>query len=107
MPDPIDGPRTLDTLADGVAAAVHGADLDEGLGSLARRRRCGARRARARMVSLQDPDRPDPELTLTIGLDEAAQAGGRRGGRRSGPPADDRRPRPGRGPVRRRRSRCR
>ena len=25
------------------------------------------------MVSLQDPDRPDPELTLTIGLDEAAQ----------------------------------
>ena len=29
--------------------------------------------ATSAMVSLQDPDRPDPELTLTIGLDEAAQ----------------------------------
>jgi diguanylate cyclase (GGDEF)-like protein len=72
VPDPIEGPRTLDTLADGVAAAVHGADLDEGLGSLLAAA-VAALGAQSAMVSLQDPDRPDPELTLTIGLDEAAQ----------------------------------
>jgi diguanylate cyclase (GGDEF)-like protein len=73
VPDPIEGPRTLDTLADGVTAAVHGADLDEGLGSLLAAA-VAALGAQSAMVSLQDPDRPDPELTLTIGLDEAAQA---------------------------------
>jgi diguanylate cyclase (GGDEF)-like protein len=73
VPDPIEGSRTLDTLADGVAAAVHGADLDEGLGSLLAAA-VAALGAQSAMVSLQDPDRPDPELTLTIGLDEAAQA---------------------------------
>ena len=72
MPDPIEGPRTLDTLADGVSAAVRGVDLDEGLGSLLAAA-VAALGARSAMVSLQDPDRPDPELTLTIGLDEAAQ----------------------------------
>jgi diguanylate cyclase (GGDEF)-like protein len=72
VPDPIDGPRPLDTLAAGVAAAVHGADLDEGLGSLLASA-VSALGARSAMVSLQDPDRPNPELTLTVGLDEAAQ----------------------------------
>ena len=72
MPDPIEGPRTLESLAAGVAAAVHGADLDEGLGSLLASA-VAALGAQSAMVSLQDPDRPNPELTLTIGLDEAAQ----------------------------------
>ncbi len=72
MPDPNDRPSPLEALAVGVAAAVHGADLDDGLGSLmaAAAASVGATSA---MVSLQDPDRPDPELTLTIGLDDAAQ----------------------------------
>jgi diguanylate cyclase (GGDEF)-like protein len=73
VPDPTDRPATLETLAAGVAAAVHGADLDEGLGSLLAAA-VSALGATSAMVSLQDPDRPDPELTLTIGLDEAAQA---------------------------------
>src|SRR6478672_10950715 len=72
VPDPIEGPRTLDTLADGVSAAVRGVDLDEGLGSLLAAA-VAALGAQSAMVSLQDPDRPDPELTLTIGFDEAAQ----------------------------------
>ena len=73
MPDATDRPAPLEALATGVAAAVHGTDLDQGLGSLlaAAVASLGASSA---MVSLQDPDRPDPELTLTIGLDEAAQA---------------------------------
>jgi diguanylate cyclase (GGDEF)-like protein len=73
VPDAPDRPAPLEALATGVAAAVHGADLDQGLGSLlaAAVATLGASSA---MVSLQDPDRPDPELTLTIGLDEAAQA---------------------------------
>jgi len=73
VPDPTDRSATLETLAAGVAAAVHGADLDEGLGSLLAAA-VSALGATSAMVSLQDPDRPDPELTLTIGLDEAAQA---------------------------------
>ena len=72
MTDSLDRPAPLDAIAAGVAAAVHGADLDEGIGALV-----GAAIAAiggtSAMVSLQDPDRPDPELTLTIGLDEAAQ----------------------------------
>jgi diguanylate cyclase (GGDEF)-like protein len=73
VPDATDRPAPLEALATGVAAAVHGTDLDQGLGSLlaAAVASLGASSA---MVSLQDPDRPDPELTLTIGLDEAAQA---------------------------------
>jgi diguanylate cyclase (GGDEF)-like protein len=73
VPDATDRPAPLEALATGVAAAVHGTDLDQGLGSLlaAAVATLGASSA---MVSLQDPDRPDPELTLTIGLDEAAQA---------------------------------
>ena len=73
MPDPSDRPDPLEAVAAGVAAVVHGADLDEGLGSLLAAA-VAATGASSAMVSLQDPDRPDPELTLTIGLDEAAQA---------------------------------
>lgn len=72
MPIPTDRPDPIDALAAGVAASVHGADLDDGLGSLLAAAVAGLGAASA-MVSLQDPDRPDPELTLTIGLDEAAQ----------------------------------
>lgn len=72
MPDPIDRPQPLEALAAGVAAVAHGADLDEGIGALVGAA-IASLAATSAMVSLQDPDRPDPELTLTIGLDEAAQ----------------------------------
>ena len=72
MPDQPDRPDPLDALAAGVAAAVHGADLDDGIGTLVGAA-IAALGATSAMVSLQDPDRPDPELTLTIGLDEEAQ----------------------------------
>jgi diguanylate cyclase (GGDEF)-like protein len=72
VPDPTDRPDPFEALAAGVSAAVHGADLDEALGSLLAAT-VAALGATSAMVSLQDPDRPDPELTLTIGLDEAAQ----------------------------------
>ncbi len=73
MPDQNDRPSPLEAIAAGVAAAVHGSDLDDGIGSLVGAA-IAALGATSAMVSLQDPDRPDPELTLTIGLDEAAQA---------------------------------
>jgi diguanylate cyclase (GGDEF)-like protein len=73
VPDPTSHPEPLDALAAGVGAVVHGADLDDGLGSLLAAA-VAATGATSAMVSLQDPDRPDPELTLTVGLDEAAQA---------------------------------
>lgn len=72
MPDPADRPSPIDALAAGVAAIVRGADLDQGLGTLL----AGAVAtlgANGALVSLQDPDRNDPELALTIGLDDAAQ----------------------------------
>ena len=72
MSDQPDRPTPLDALAAGIAAAVRGADLDEGIGTLVGAA-IAALGATSAMVSLQDPDRPDPELTLTIGLDEAAQ----------------------------------
>ncbi|MEA2606918.1 MAG: hypothetical protein QOI00_1675 [Chloroflexota bacterium] len=72
MPDQPDRPDPLEALAAGVAAAVRGADLDDGVGTLVGAA-IAALGATSAMVSLQDPDRPDPELTLTIGLDEAAQ----------------------------------
>ena len=72
MPDQPDRPAPLEALAAGVAAAVRGADLDDGIGTLVGAA-IAALGATSAMVSLQDPDRPDPELTLTIGLDEAAQ----------------------------------
>ena len=67
-----DRPDPIDALAAGVAAVVHGPDLDEGIGALLGAV-VAAVGATSATVSLQDPDRPDPELTLTIGLDEAAQ----------------------------------
>jgi diguanylate cyclase (GGDEF)-like protein len=70
--DQPDRPSPLDALAAGVAAALRGADLDDGIGTLIGAA-IAALGATSAMVSLQDPDRPDPELTLTIGLDEAAQ----------------------------------
>ena len=73
MPDPADRPAPIEALAAGVAAAIRGVDLDDGVGTLVGSA-AAAVGARSAMVSLQDPDRPDPELTLTIGLDEAAQA---------------------------------
>lgn len=72
MTDQPDRPAPLDALAAGVAAAVRGADLDDGIGTLVGAA-LAALGATSAMVSLQDPDRPDPELTLTIGLDEASQ----------------------------------
>src|SRR4051794_16390910 len=72
VPDASDRPAPLEALAAGIAAAVRGADLDDGIGTLVGSA-VAAVGARSAMVSLQDPDRPDPELTLTIGLDEAAQ----------------------------------
>ncbi len=73
MPDPADRPSPLEALAAGVAAVVRGPDLDQGLGTLL----AGAVAtlgASSALVSLQDPDRPEPELALTIGLDEAGQS---------------------------------
>jgi diguanylate cyclase (GGDEF)-like protein len=67
-----DRPDPLDALAAGVAAIVRGSDLDEGIGALLGAV-VAAVGATSATVSLQDPDRPDPELALTIGLDEAAQ----------------------------------
>jgi diguanylate cyclase (GGDEF)-like protein len=67
-----DRPEPLDALAAGVAAIVRGPDLDAGLGALLGAV-VAAVGATSATVSLQDPDRPDPELALTIGLDEAAQ----------------------------------
>jgi diguanylate cyclase (GGDEF)-like protein len=67
-----DRPSPLDALAAGVTAVVHGPDLDEAIGSLLGGV-VAAVGATSATVSLQDPDRPDPELALTIGLDEAAQ----------------------------------
>jgi diguanylate cyclase (GGDEF)-like protein len=67
-----DRPAPIDALAAGVAAVVHGPDLDEAIGSLLGSA-VAAVGATSAVVSLQDPDRPDPELALTIGLDEAAQ----------------------------------
>jgi diguanylate cyclase (GGDEF)-like protein len=69
---PADRPAPVDALAAGVAAIVRGPDLDEGIGALLGAA-VAAVGATSAAVSLQDPDRPDPELALTIGLDEAAQ----------------------------------
>jgi diguanylate cyclase (GGDEF)-like protein len=67
-----DRPAPLEALATGVAAIVRGTDLDEGIGALLSGA-VAAVGASSATVSLQDPDRPDPELALTIGLDEVAQ----------------------------------
>jgi diguanylate cyclase (GGDEF)-like protein len=60
-------------LAAGIDPIVRGADLDSGLGSLISAA-VAAVGAASGAVSLQDMDRPEPELTLTVGLDAAGQA---------------------------------
>ncbi|HET9613689.1 MAG TPA: GAF domain-containing protein, partial [Candidatus Limnocylindrales bacterium] len=73
MTELVERPTPFDALAAGVAAIVRGPDLDAGLGILL----AGAvasTGALSAMISLQDPDRPEPELALTVGLDEAGQA---------------------------------
>jgi diguanylate cyclase (GGDEF)-like protein len=66
-------PSPLATLVSGAAALARGTDLDTTLESLvgAAANAVGATSA---AISLQDPDRPSPELTFTVGLDAAAQA---------------------------------
>jgi len=54
-----DRPTPLDALAAGVAAIVHGPDLDEAIGSLLGAV-VAAVGATSATVSVQDPDRPDP-----------------------------------------------
>lgn len=66
-------PDQLSALVAGAAAVARGDDLDGTLetvvgGAVA------ASGASSAAISLQDPDRPEPELTFTIGLDEASQA---------------------------------
>jgi len=69
---PADRPTPVDALAAGVAAIVRGPDLDASIGALLGAA-VAAVGATSATVSLQDPDRPDPELALTVGLDESAQ----------------------------------
>lgn len=69
----IDRPSPFEALAAGAAAIARGEDIDAALGALVGAA-VAAVGASSGAVSLQDPDRPEPELTLTIGLDEAGQA---------------------------------
>jgi diguanylate cyclase (GGDEF)-like protein len=63
----------LGSLVSGAAALARGTDLDQTLESLVGTAASAVGAANA-AISLQDPDRPNPELTFTIGLDEAGQA---------------------------------
>lgn len=65
-------PSPLMTLVSGAAALARGSDLDATLESLVGTA-AAAVGATSAAISLQDPDRPGPELTFTVGLDEAAQ----------------------------------
>ncbi len=60
-------------LVSGAAALARGTDLDQTLESLVGTAAAAVGASNA-AISLQDPDRPGPELTFTIGLDEAGQA---------------------------------
>jgi diguanylate cyclase (GGDEF)-like protein len=66
-------PDPLTALVAGSAALARGADLEDILGSLVGAAVAAVEAATA-AISLQDPDRPSPELTFTIGLDEVGQA---------------------------------
>jgi diguanylate cyclase (GGDEF)-like protein len=66
-------PDPLTALVAGSAALARGADLDDTLGALVGAA-VAAVGATSAAISLQDPDRPAPELTFTVGLDEAGQA---------------------------------
>jgi diguanylate cyclase (GGDEF)-like protein len=63
----------LASLMTGAAALARGTDLDETLESLVGGAAAAVGASNA-AISLQDPDRPSPELTFTIGLDEATQS---------------------------------
>jgi diguanylate cyclase (GGDEF)-like protein len=69
----IQRPSPLSTLVSGAAALARGTDLDETLESLVGAA-ASAVGATSAGISHQDPDRPGPELTFTVGLDEAGQA---------------------------------
>jgi diguanylate cyclase (GGDEF)-like protein len=66
-------PGPLAALIAGSGALARGADLDGTLGSIVGAAIAAVGAATA-AISLQDPDRPAPELTFTVGLDEAGQA---------------------------------
>jgi diguanylate cyclase (GGDEF)-like protein len=66
-------PDPLTALVIGAAALARGSDLDDALGTLVGAV-VAAVGAESAAISLQDPDRPEPELTFTIGFDEAGQA---------------------------------
>ena len=66
-------PGPLAALIAGSGALARGADLDGTLGSIVGGA-IAAVGAASVAISLQDPDRPAPELTFTVGLDEAGQA---------------------------------
>jgi diguanylate cyclase (GGDEF)-like protein len=66
-------PSQLTTLVSGAAVLARGSDLDETLESLVGTA-AAAVGAGSAAISLQDPDRPAPELTFTVGMDEAGQA---------------------------------
>jgi diguanylate cyclase (GGDEF)-like protein len=70
----IQRPDPLTALVTGAAALARGSDLDDALGTLVGAV-VAAIGADSAAISLQDPDRPEPELTFTIGFDEPAQAG--------------------------------
>jgi diguanylate cyclase (GGDEF)-like protein len=62
----------LGSLVSGAAALARGTDLDQTLESIVGTAAAAVGASNA-AISLQDPDRPNPELTFTIGLNEAAQ----------------------------------
>ena len=66
-------PDRLSALQIGASAIARATDLDEALESLVGSA-ASAVGASSAAISLQDPDQPAPELTFTIGLDEAGQA---------------------------------
>ena len=66
-------PDPLSALVAGAAALARDADLDTALETLVGAG-VAASGASSAAISLQDPDRPAPELTFAIGLDEAGQA---------------------------------
>lgn len=66
-------PDPFTVLAAGSAAIARGGDLDAALGEIVGGA-VAATGASSAAISLQDPDRPAPELTFTIGLDADGQA---------------------------------
>lgn len=74
MPDPDkQSPQPYEALVAGASAVARGSEIDDGLGPLLAAA-VAAVGGSSGAVSLQDPDRPAPELSLTVGLDAAGQA---------------------------------